>query len=240
MLTLLAASLAACSPAPEPLLATFPSGDGLELSADLYLAHPPEAPFILLFHMAGSSRGEYRPIAARLSNLGFNLLALDQRSGNASSGVANESFARARAAGLPRGYLDALPDMRAAIAWARARHAKGKLLLWGSSYSASMAIKLAGDEPSLCDGVLAFSPGEYFGEMRFIEDSARTLAVPAFVSSARAERGDWQAIYDAIPGSAKASFLPEAAGVHGSPALWPDQEGSGEYWKAVEAFLGRF
>lgn len=218
---------------------SFRAQDGLEVSADLYLAHPPEAPFILLCHMAGSGRGEYLPIVERLSKLGFNLMAVDQRSGNAAGGLANETAARAHAKKLSTSWIDALLDMQAALAEARGKYAKGKLLLWGSSYSASLAIKMAGDAPSCCDGVLAFSPGEYFGR-DFIASSAKSVKVPVFVTSGKYERDDWQKIYDAIPAAGKLSFLPNATGEHGSPALYPATPGSGEYWAAVEPFLKRF
>ncbi len=50
-------------------------------------------------------------------------------------------------------------DMIAAIQWARANHAEGKLLLWGSSYSSALALRIAGEHPEEIDGVLAFAPG---------------------------------------------------------------------------------
>jgi dienelactone hydrolase len=217
----------------------FPSRDGLELSADLYLAHPLDAPFVLLFHMAGSSRGEYLAIAGRLNELGFNAMALDQRSGKAWGGLANESAARARKAKLKTGYIDALPDMEAALALARQKYARGKVLLWGSSYSASLVLKMAGDSPACCDAVLAFSPGEYFGGASFIAGSARKIALPVFISSAKSEKDDWAAIYEAIPAPGKASFVPTVEGAHGSPALEPGRAGSEEYWAAAGAFLAK-
>ena len=216
---------------------TFPAADGLAVTADLYLAHDKGAPFVILFHQAGYSRGEYGQIAPRLNGLGFNALAVDQRSGGAAKGVMNETAALARARGLRRGYLDALPDLEAAIAWARSSgNAAGRLVLWGSSYSASLVLKLAGEQPGLCDAVLAFSPGEYFSGRDFIAKSARGITVPVFVTSAPGERDDWAAIFEAIPSAAKSSFLPER-GVHGSSTLWSETSGNEASWKAVEAFL---
>lgn len=219
---------------------SFPSSDGLELDAELYMPFPAEAPFVLLFHMAGSGRGEYRTIAPKLNELGFNALALDQRSGNAAGGVANESARRARAAKLPMGYADALPDMEAALALVRQRYAKGKLILWGSSYSASLVLAMAGGAPSSCDAVLAFSPGEYFSEPGYVAARAKGIAVPAFLTSMRREAGDWRGIFDAIPAAGKVAFVPEAGGVHGSPILEPGASGSAECWEAVLSFLAPF
>ncbi|MCK5453881.1 MAG: hypothetical protein KAJ16_05940, partial [Calditrichia bacterium] len=70
---------------------TFPSQDGLPITADLYIVHGKEAPFILLFHQAGFSRGEYLNIAPVLNELGFNAMAIDQRSGKEVNGIVNET-----------------------------------------------------------------------------------------------------------------------------------------------------
>lgn len=91
-----------------PFPVTFPSLDGLDISADLYLTSDDRAtPFIVLFHEAGSSRGEYRDIAPRLNALGYNVMAVDQRAGGSANDVKNETFTRAVAAGLPTDFLDA-------------------------------------------------------------------------------------------------------------------------------------
>lgn len=235
--TALACLLAAALAAGAQEAVSFPSKDGLELSADLYMPHPASAPLVVLYHMAGSSRGEYRSIAPRLNRLGFNAVAVDLRSGGSSGGVVNESARRARAAGKPSSYIDALPDMQAALAYARARLAKGRVILWGSSYSAALVLKMAGDEPASCDAALAFSPGEYFYPRDLVASSARRIRVPVFISSSRSEEGDWRPLFDLIPSSKKVSFLPTASGAHGSPALHPGTSGEAEYWAAVTAFL---
>ena len=49
---------------------TFFSSDSLEITADFYEAKA-EFPYVLLFHQAGSSRGEYRDVAKRFQKLGY-------------------------------------------------------------------------------------------------------------------------------------------------------------------------
>ncbi|MEW6071477.1 MAG: alpha/beta hydrolase [Planctomycetota bacterium] len=221
---------------------TYPSIDGLRITADLYLAREdPATPFIVLFHQAGYSRGEYLEIAPRLNALGFNCLAVDQRSGSTVNEVANETVERAVRGGLGTTYVDALPDVVASLRFARERYAKGKLIAWGSSYSASLALKVAGDDPKLVDGVLAFSPGEYFERLGqpadWIRIAAKKVEQPVFVTSAADEKEKWAAIFALIPAKTKVSFLPETKGRHGASALWAVQEDSAAYWKAVESFL---
>lgn len=86
------------------------------------------------------------------------------------------------------------------------------------------------------DGVLAFSPGEYFTPKNLITDSAQHIKIPAFITSSKKEKLSWQKIYEALPAK-KVYFIPETAGNHGAKALWKKQPDSETYWKAVEAFL---
>ena len=57
------------------------AADGVGVYADLARATRARRGTILLFHQAGTNRGEYEPIAPRLNAVGFDTLAIDQRSG---------------------------------------------------------------------------------------------------------------------------------------------------------------
>ena len=221
---------------------TFESSDGLEVSGDLYVANKDKStPFIVLCHQAGWSRGEYREIAPKLGKLGFNCLAIDQRSGGEVNEVKNLTLKRARDASKETGFVDAEQDIIAALNWAKSHHADGKLILWGSSYSAALSLRIAGEHPDLIDAALAFAPSEYFKRFDkpkdWITQSATKISVPVFVTSAKDEKKNWQAIFDAIPGDSKTSFLPETKGQHGSRALWDKFSDSDSYWKSVTTFL---
>ena len=90
---------------------TLKSTDGLAMTADLYRPHASKkTPFIVLFHQAGWSRGEYREIAPKLNAMGFNCLAVDQRSGQGVNGVTNMTAKAAGMKKLGQGYLDARQD----------------------------------------------------------------------------------------------------------------------------------
>ena len=223
---------------------TFPSVDGLEITADLYVKHAESAPFIVLCHQAGWSRGEYREIAPKLNELGFNCMAIDQRSGKAVNGIDNETMKRAAADSKGTQFLDAEQDMVAALKYAKEKYAKGKLLLWGSSYSAALTLRVAGENGDLIDGALAFAPGEYFVRFNkpkdFIQSSAKKIKKPIFVTSAKNEYGNWKAIFDAVSADDKTKFLPETRGQHGSRALWTKFSDNDAYWEATKAFLKQF
>lgn len=224
---------------------TFPSADGILITADYYTISPyrEHRPLIVLFHQAGWSRGEYLETAPLLNEMGFHCLAVDLRSGLEVNGVVNETAALARKAGKRTGYADAWVDIEAAVTFAREELKPEKLILWGSSYSASLVLRYAGMKDSQVHAVVAFSPGEYFSregkEKEWVRLGVKDLRVPVFISSAGDEQHLWKGIYDAIPGNAKVYYLPKSTAQHGSRALWKQVPESAEYWKALRRFLGR-
>jgi len=54
---------------------SFAASDRVQVFADYYSAGSKAKPVILLFHQAGSNRGEYATIGSTLATLGFNALA---------------------------------------------------------------------------------------------------------------------------------------------------------------------
>ena len=221
---------------------TFPSKDGLQISFDSYITSTDKRPLIVLFHQAGWSRGEYLEIAPKLNKLGFNAIAVDLRSGDKVNGVVNETAKRAKKAGRGTTYVDALQDVEASLEYARSLVGnKVKVIAWGSSYSAALVLKVAGDHPELANAVLAFSPGEYFKKLGkpadWVQQSARLYTRPVFISSAKKEKKRWKPIFDAIKSKKKVAFIPSGKGHHGSRALWEKYSDNKEYWSAVMRFL---
>jgi dienelactone hydrolase len=217
----------------------FKSSDGLKITADLYVNNPENSPFIILFHQARWSRGEYQEIAPKLSKLGFNSMAIDQRSGGKVNGVINETHLQAIEHNLPTAYTDAEADMNSAIDYVKTKFSKAsKLIIWGSSYSSALVLKIAGERDDI-DGTLSFAPGEYFPKKgkNYITKSAMNITKPVFITSAKNEKDEWWEIYNKIPSSKKTYFLPNENGQHGSRALWEQFPEHKAYWNAVFEFL---
>src|SRR5579872_986887 len=148
--------LAALAPVPADAEAvSLTASDGATVFADYVPAKAAGGRLILLFHQAGSNRGEYAPIAPVLAQLGYATLALDQRAGGSMWGRTNETVQHL---GHSAGYGEALRDLEAALAWAKAKEPGGKIILWGSSYSAALVFLLAAKHPEEVAAVLAFSP----------------------------------------------------------------------------------
>ncbi len=222
----------------------FMTNDKVAVTADLYTPNPATAPFIILFHQATYSRGEYLEIAPKLTAMGFNCMAVDLRSGGDVNGVENKTFRYADSLKMQTRYVDAYTDMRAALSYAKRKFPGAKIILFGSSYSAALAIKLASDFPDGVSGVVAFSPGEYFSKFGWsrdiIQTSASRIKCPVFITSAREEQESWQKIYDAIPVQGKVAFAPQGNGKHGAKTLWAVFPENTEYWTALKNFLNRF
>jgi pimeloyl-ACP methyl ester carboxylesterase len=223
---------------------TFRSPDKVPITADLYVSNPASAPFIILFHQAKYSRGEFGEIAPKLNGMGFNCIAVDLRSGGTVNGIRNETFNYADSLRMKTRYVDAYGDMRSAVSYVRSKYPSAKVILLGSSYSAALSLKLAGDFPKGISGVAAFSPGEYFSVYGWSRDiikvSSTRIKCPVFITSSKTETDEWKAIYDAIPVATKTSFVPVASGKHGAKALWSNFPENTEYWKALKAFLNQF
>ena len=134
----------------------FYSSDSVKVYADFY-QQGLDAPNILLFHQGGANvRSEYKPIIPKLLESGFNILAVDQRVGGQLLGSYNRTVADININRF--NYCDAYPDLEASLKYLKNTSNTGKVIVWGSSFSATLAIKLAYKNPDAIDAVLAFSP----------------------------------------------------------------------------------
>lgn len=226
---------ATATAAAQPM--TLKAADGVTIHGSLYKATNPKA-LILLFHQAGSSKDEYATIAPRLVQAGYSALAIDQRAGDGLFGK-NETAA---VLGHKADYLEARPDLQAALDWAQQQ--KLPIVLWGSSYSSSLIFPLAASDPDNIIALLSFSPGEYFdSDKQMIRRAAAKVTVPVFIASTNSkdETGEADPVMAALPKNpADVRFVPEH-GVHGSSTLIASRnpEGAEANWNAVLAFLNR-
>jgi pimeloyl-ACP methyl ester carboxylesterase len=216
--------------------------DGIELWADLYRlpltgneATEGGKPVLVCMHMTGSSRGEYGRFAAEMMALGLNVMSVDLRCGGEGeiadrktgkrTGVMNETWKQAKAKlGHNPSYLDAYPDVAAAVAWAKELFPYSRVGLVGSSYSASLALVYATENPSSIDAVVAMSPGEYMAPW-VIAQRIANLTVPAYITcgNTAADMNQAQPVAAGILDQTKVrKFWPEEhniVGDHGSRTL---------------------
>ncbi|MGI8923836.1 MAG: alpha/beta hydrolase [Fimbriimonadales bacterium] len=212
------------------------ASDGKRVVADLYTTAGRSSVILLLFHQARSSAAEYAPIAPRLVAEGYDCLATDQRSGGDMYEPAN----RVGSPGAP--YMAAYPDMLGALAWAKAKDYK-TIVAWGSSYSASLAMKLATQHAEV-DAVLAFSPGEYFDALTTVKNWNMKVQVPTFMAMTPEEGEEGGLLlYEASSHSEARKhsdmFVSFPDGVHGSSTLREDKNPKSykKYFQAAISFL---
>ena len=217
---------------------SFYTEDSLKVSADLYVEDF-KNPFILLFHQGNGSRGEYVEIAPRLLKLGFNCMAVDLRSGAKMNYVENETAQRAQQGAFEVSYLDAQHEMRAALHYVQ-RFNKKPVLLFGSSYSASLCLFLAKEDPHI-KAVVACSPGEYFRPTLVVKDKISDFNTPVFVSATEMEYAYVEQMLQGIPSSYKHLYKPSSGrGNHGAKMLWPSSDAADECWLELLVFLKNF
>ncbi len=211
---------------------TLAAKDGVKLFARYYEAPNPKA-IILLFHQAGSNKAEYATIAPRLVAAGYSALALDQRSGGRRFGAANETVGAAK---RNYTYLEAKPDLEAALAWAQEKRLP--IVIWGSSYSAALVYVVAAENQDKVSAALAFSGGDFLGGGR-VSKAAKAITIPFFATSARSEAPSMQPILARAPSKQKIFFVPKTEGVHGSSTLITAEnpQGAEQTWAAVLSFL---
>jgi dienelactone hydrolase len=209
--------------------------DGVKIFGQYYQAASPKA-IILLFHQAGTNKAEYASIAPRLVSAGYSALAIDQRSGGTQFGADNETVKGLAKGTKEQSYLQAKPDLEAAIAWGVAQNKP--LIIWGSSYSAALVYVLAAENPSKITAALVFSGGDYLGKKQVV-NAAKKVTTPFFATSAMSEVKEMTAVFNNLASTNKVFFKPSLGGVHGSSTLIAKEnpKGAEENWAAVLAFL---
>lgn len=221
----------------------FYANDSIKVYGDLY-EKDKSAPTLLICHQGGSnSRAEYKSIIPELEKEGFNILTIDQRvGGQYYYGGYNRTVAEISKNEF--GYCDAYPDMVAALDYINANGFTGKTILWGSSYSATLALKLANNNQDIIDGVLAFSPAS--GQpMEGCQPNAHieALKIPLLLmkpaSEMQSEHSQNQ--IELAKENGHQTYIADN-GVHGSSMLDEDRVdgSSAKTWKVVKTFLAQF
>lgn len=236
-LQILCVAVAVSLPAFAQKKVTFMTADSLTVTADMYRVDK-YAPFIILLHGENGSRGEYRDIAPKLQKMGFNALAIDLRHGKESNFVRNETVKeQLEKNGVPAPMLDCEKDITAAIDYIAAIAVNKRCILLGSDFSASLTMKIANHNRQVT-GVVAFSPGEYFGPAVKVADWLTGFDRLLFVATTQREAPFVAELLHNVPDDLLTRFLPATgAGRQGAQALWEEDDASDECWIALMLFL---
>ena len=216
---------------------TFKADDDVTVTADHYVTST-QNPYIILLHQAGFSRGEYRETGPKFANLGFNCLAVDLRAGGEINFIKNLTSIDAQELGVLADYMSAMKDITAALKYVSNR-SKKPIILVGSSYSASLAL-IAATQNFRVRAVIAFSPGEYFGDSISVKELTKSIYVPVLALSTKLEYKDMAEMLNHISQKHIQLFRPSnGEGAHGSKALWERNPTSDQYWMAITQFIGQ-
>lgn len=224
----------------------FKTEDGVKVFADLYVVEKGDrAPVVMLFHQAMSNgRAEYAYHIPRLVEAGYNVLVVDQRSGGGLFGGENRTAERD---GGEYSYCDAYPDLEAALDFVTDRGFREGCYAWGSSYSASLVLRLGMERGDDLSGIVSFSPALGSAMMPcsttvYITENQ----VPAFIAIPASEVSRYQGKKKRKQrklAAAAADYVDEMYvaknGIHGASMLVPDRVGGDvePHWRAVMAFM---
>jgi pimeloyl-ACP methyl ester carboxylesterase len=218
----------------------FHTKDNIKIYGDLYQLDKTN-PIILLFHKGRSNaRGEYNSIIPLLINNGFNVLSIDQRLGGQDFGSYNRTVANILNSTF--NYCDAYADLESALNFVIDSGFSGKKILWGSSYSGSLAIKLANEYQTEVSGVLAFSPASG-GPMKNCraDEYFETLKVPLLLlrPAKELEIESSQKQFELAQSFNHQTYIAKN-GFHGSSMLVENRVKNNvdDNWKSVLSFLG--
>ena len=221
----------------------FQTSDQLTIFGDFHASAkaPPRALLIVVHQGDGSARGDYGPIVPRLIREGFDVLAIDSRLGGELFGSTNRTVSKNPARDWK--YCDAYPDLTAALDYAKTLRPARPIIVWGSSYSATLALRLAADRASDLKAVLAFSPasGPSMGDCQPVPYAAR-VKIPALVVRPTDELNvvTRRADFDAFGNQGHQTYIAEPS-AHGSSVLVAART-NGDVratWVTVLAFLAK-
>jgi len=223
-------------PIPEKI--TFSSLDELPITANLYHVSD-SAPVMVLCHQARWNKIEYVESAKTFMEMGFNCLAIDQRSGGPLLEFQNETTLAAQEDSLPIDFLDAEQDIIAAVNYASNKYNQPVILV-GSSYSSTLVLWVASENDNV-KAVISFSPGNYFVEQKGdLSLRLQNLKKPMLVTSSKEEAQDVAVLISKMElTELQSQFEPEGTGYHGARGLWKTNEGNEEYWSSVTEFLNK-
>ncbi len=212
----------------------FYSSDSLLITADHYLSRA-EDPYIIFLHQENSSRGEYDSIAERFVKMRYNCLAVDLRVGDNYGYVNNRTAPRARKMKLSS-RQGVEKDIRAAISYID-EMSDDKVILLGSSLSATLALKVASEDERV-KAVMAFSPGEYLRPGNPLKKILKNLTIPVYITCNPVEYPYLLKSADGIEEGTLTLFEPPANTTErASGMLRKSNPSYDEYWFSVLIFI---
>lgn len=221
----------------------FYTPDSIKIFGDLYELDKKENT-ILLFHQGGSNaRGEYETIIPKLIEEGFNVFAIDQRVGGQFYGSYNRTLANipTNSFGDGYGYCNAYNNLEGALDYIIDSGFSGDKIIWGSSYSASLAIQLANNRQNDINGVLAFSPATGGTMKDCLPDKYfESLKLPLIILRPPNEmENESSKMQFELANKYNHQTYVAKNGVHGSSMLVKERVGNDveDTWKVVYSFL---
>jgi pimeloyl-ACP methyl ester carboxylesterase len=170
------------TPSGAPVAVTFPTDDGVTISATLRVGRPGSEPVVLV-HQLGSARAEWEPLVAKLAEAGRTTLAIDLRGhGESTAGVPPNTRVYAYSSFTDVDWRATAKDVRAAIDFlvGRAELEATRVALVGSSIGGTACIAEAAEDPRVAR-LIVLSPGRAYHGFDVIMPASRLGDRPLLV-----------------------------------------------------------
>ena len=215
----------------------FKAKDGVNIKAHLYLTADKTKPFMLIFQQAGHSQQEYRNTATQLNKMGFNCLAIHQRSARNIKGSKIKSKKQEDSLRTLT-YDETYVDLESALLYLKKAFPNFKTVVWGSSYAATLMFVLASNYPNEVDGIVAFSPDNYlvFND-KTILDYAEGVHCPIFVTAGKKESKACERLHEQIQSEKKYLYIPIENEEQDSLTTKKKNTRKNQYWKILTDFF---
>ncbi|OGQ33896.1 MAG: hypothetical protein A3F16_04670 [Deltaproteobacteria bacterium RIFCSPHIGHO2_12_FULL_43_9] len=209
-----------------------PDKEQVKINYELYLPEQKGKNAVILLHMLGQQRGEWKELARALASKGFGVMALDFRGHGESIFKKNEKplfyreFANSDFALLKEDVRGAVQEM--------VRQGFESIALVGASIGANIAVSFVAEEASV-KALVLLSPGADYRGIR-LDSYAKELKVSILLISSEEDlysfRSSEKFMKELNPERSKVTWLPVKGSGHGTRMLKNER-----VVKAIEEFL---
>lgn len=161
--------------------------DHITLQAVYYPARDAKAS-VLLLHMLGKDKSDWKDFAAALRANGYEALAVDLRGHGESAKQKDQIFSWKKFE--PSDFKMMTEDVSTAYQWLKQKNGSKPVFIVGASLGANLAIVLASQNPEIA-GAALLSPGLDYRGIQIARYTAQYVGRPLFMTAARDDEYSW-------------------------------------------------
>lgn len=163
----------------------------ITLQAVYYPARDPKAS-VLLLHMLGRDKSDWKEFALALQANGYESLAVDLRGHGESAKQKDQIFSWKKFE--PADFMMMPEDVNTAYQWLKQKNGSKPVFIVGASLGANLAIICASKNPEVA-GAALLSPGLDYRGIQIARYTSQYTGRPLFMASARDDEYSWVSVH---------------------------------------------